>query len=1079
MFKALGFRTRQGIALCLLLAAPVGFATAAGEPRYLNYSPPAGVGENAGEPTIGYNPVSHRGMIVAGLQTLRITYPQRIAPEGSVPEACDANWEDVSATITHVRSLDPILFTDQGTGRTFVSQLNSVSAGGAVLVPANSLMAYTDDDGASWTPAQVNPPDGSNDHQTVGSGPYPASVPLGNPAVNKGSAVYYCGQSGAVLVATSTALCSRSDDGGLNFGKATVLYAGAGVGCSGTPTQMIHGHVKVAPDGTVYVPNSTCGGRQVLVVSTDAGTTWTVRPVTGSISPAGILDPSVAIGKDPPVPPATSNTVYFCYTGRPSAGHADNRAFVQVSKDRGISWSAPVDVGASLGIKNAVFASAVAGDSTRAACAFLGTATSGDHQAASFKGTWHGYVAHTYDGGQSWTTVNATPNGPVQREACIWNGGGNNPCRNLLDFNGITQDEKGRVIFGYADGCIGDCETGGANTYSAKAAVAYQSGGKGLLAAFDTAEPLAPQRACLAGRRDDFASYLRWRAPDNGGSELSAYKIYRDTVPATGEVYLGQTGGGDRDFTDRNTDPLVNQYRYRIQAVNAVAAGAYSNVVDLVQTPRPESEGACALPGVQAIVDPAGDASDGQAAHDITSVSMAEVKDPDPNPSGKASKLAFTIKVANLATIPPGFRWAVRFGVQGKTPPTDATGGASEDYFISMVTSDNAAPAFTYGVTSVPQGAARVFTTKGNLDASSNAAADGSITLVIAKSLIQSPLPGVAITGMLASVRATVPSALPGTGGTNETIPDSTGGGAYTLRADNRCLSNNAPVARLLVSPETGTRPLIVQFDGSSSSDADSGVDTVASYTFNFGDGGDDVTQSSPTISHNYNDNGVYVARMVVNDSRGKLSANTAQAIIIVQSAAPEEFHFLERTGVATSAFITSEKVRLSGYSGKLPISVSNGGQYSIDGGSFLSAPGEISTGSLLTVRHISSGSENSETVSSVSVGSYHTDFKSVTGALDRKPEAFSFGSKTVQPPETMVESGVITLTGYNTAIPVMVGPGLSYRIDGGAWSTASGSLRPEQTLQVRHITTAAHLGYTKSYLKVGGVTGYFTTRTK
>src|SRR5207248_2417894 len=221
-----------------------------------------------------------------------------------------------------------------------------------------------------------------------------------------------------------------------------------------------------------------------------------------------------------------SNTIYFAYTGKPSASSNDNHVYVAVSKDRGATWTTPVDVGASQGINNAVFATAVAGDSNRAAVAFLGTTTGGDHQAANFKGTWYGFVTHTFDGGQTWTTVNATPNGPVQREACIWNGGGNNPCRNLLDFTDATVNDKGQMLFGYADGCIDGCETGGANTYSAKASVARQSGGRGVYSQFDTAEPALPQRAWLTGQRDDLASYLSWIAPDNGGTPITSYKIY-------------------------------------------------------------------------------------------------------------------------------------------------------------------------------------------------------------------------------------------------------------------------------------------------------------------------------------------------------------------------------------------------------------------------------------------------------------------------------------------------------------------------------------------------------------------------
>jgi PKD repeat protein len=845
-------------------------------PRYYNYAPPQAIGENSGEPSIGYNPVSKRAMYIAGLQTLQITFPEDIEPKRSVPECCNASWADVSYIVTRTRSLDPILFTDQNTGRTFVSQLNSISQTSAtgVLVGLNSLMAFTDDDGANWTPAQINPPDGSYDHQTVGGGPYPASVPLGN-AVNKGDAVYYCGQAGV------TAFCSRSDDGGLNFGRAMPIYT-AVTGPTGTGCGGIHGHVKVAPDGTVYVPNYSCNGKQGVAVSTDAGTTWTVRTVPGSLKAIGILDPSVAISKDPPVSPATSNTMYLAYTGPAPGGVAgDNHIFGAVTKDRGLTWSTPVDVGASLGINNAVFASAVAGDSNRAAVAFLGTTTSGDHQAATFKGTWYGFVAHTYDGGQTWTTVNATPKGPVQREACIWNGGGNNPCRNLLDFNDATIDDKGRVLFAFADGCIDGCETGGPNSYSSKASVARQSGGRGVFQAFDTPEPVVPQRACLSGRRDDMASYLRWVAPDNGGSAITSYKIYRGTAPGN-DVQISEQTGSKTTYNDRSVDVSVAKYTYKIVAHNDQGDGPASNAVELPVTPRVENTGACTLPGVQVISDPTGDETDTLPQHDITSVSIAE-------PDSLAGKLVVTIKVANLSTIPPGWRWSLRFGVPGYDPPASALLGAQEDWFVSMITSDDSTPTFTYGTTGVAQGLARFFTTIGSLDPASNVQSDGTITLVLSKSAIQShavcasacgPLnPGQAINLTLASVRFSPPSVAPGAGGTNETIPDTTGGTSYVLRPANLCLPNTPPLAVLTANVSEGIAPLTVAFDGSGSSDPDA-IDTIASYTFNFGDGGDDVNQTSPTISHTFDQAGEYIVRLVVTDSRGKVSSNTAQYVI-------------------------------------------------------------------------------------------------------------------------------------------------------------------------------------------------------
>src|SRR5262249_24577079 len=132
-------------------------------------------------------------------------------------------------------------------------------------------------------------------------------------------------------------------------------------------------------------------------------------------------------------------------------------------------------------------AETIAGDDNRAASAFLGTETGGDAQAADFLGVWHLYVAFTYNGGRTWTTSDATPGDPVQR-GCIWNGGGSNPCRNLLDFNDITVDQTGRVLVGYADGCTGACvtdptqnpSTGPASAQDAPATGARQVGGRGL-----------------------------------------------------------------------------------------------------------------------------------------------------------------------------------------------------------------------------------------------------------------------------------------------------------------------------------------------------------------------------------------------------------------------------------------------------------------------------------------------------------------------------------------------------------------------------------------------------------------------
>ncbi|PYU18904.1 MAG: hypothetical protein DMG30_26120, partial [Acidobacteria bacterium] len=57
--------------------------------------------------------------------------------------------------------------------------------------------------------------------------------------------------------------------------------------------------MKVAPDGTVYLPNNNCGGQGAVVVSEDNGLTWSVRPVQNAtyhtVANANLQDPAVGI----------------------------------------------------------------------------------------------------------------------------------------------------------------------------------------------------------------------------------------------------------------------------------------------------------------------------------------------------------------------------------------------------------------------------------------------------------------------------------------------------------------------------------------------------------------------------------------------------------------------------------------------------------------------------------------------------------------------------------------------------------------------------------------------------------------
>ena len=445
-------------------------------PTYANYQSPPGLGDGSGEPSIGANFNSGHIMTQAVFDTLQVAFNTSTSP-------ATASWLLKDGPNTNITTLDPILFTDSQTGRTVVSQLFGTT----------SLSAFTDNDGATYTVSQGGGIASGVDHQTVGGGPFRlctadqllvtpapcAQLAARGPLTQYPHAVYYASQD------IGDAEMALSQDGGLTYELAHPMYTL--VDCGG-----LHGHIKVAKSGIVYVPNKNCGGTQGLIVSMDNGLTFSVQPVTGSTP--GTSDPSLGVG--------SKGRVYFGYVG------GDGHPHISVSDDQGRSWHNDLDVGVPFGIRNAAFPEVVAGDNDRASFFFLGTPSAGDATGADtgatpFDGVWHGYLATTYDGGRSWFTVDATPADPIQLGVICTQG---TTCpsgtRNLLDFNDITVDQDGRVFAAYTDGCVtAACIAKGNNASAShthldndqatKATIIRQSSGKGLFKSHDST-PLRP-----------------------------------------------------------------------------------------------------------------------------------------------------------------------------------------------------------------------------------------------------------------------------------------------------------------------------------------------------------------------------------------------------------------------------------------------------------------------------------------------------------------------------------------------------------------------------------------------------------
>jgi len=727
-------------------------------PRYTNYPAPGEMGNSAGEPTIGVNWDSGNAFFLASLQTLRAKWDDSASP-------APATWDDVSAPNTSLVTSDPILFTDSDAGpnrtnRTFVSQ----------LLGKTSLASFTDDDGANWTVSQGAGINSGVDHQTIGGGPYAKNAD----GTLKGGAIQRPGPNGKIYPNATyyasqdvgLAEIARSDDGGFTFGVAIPMWTL--VQCDG-----LHGHIKVAPDGTVYVPNKSCGGKQGVAVSEDNGLSWSIRTIDGTT--AGDTDPSVGIGAD--------GTVYFGYAD------GDGHAGVAVSHDRGATWQNVQNVGASQGVQNTVFPAVVAGDANRAAYFFLGSASPGANGRGTdtaFPGTWYGYIATTYDGGVTWVTTNATPNDPVQRGVVCTNG---TTCpdgtRNLLDFNDVTVDKQGRVLAAYADGCVtAECIRGADrnsdgkldnadNDHTDKATIIRQTGGKRLFAAYDPPVNAKPEPPLLVATRDGDAVNLAWSVPDDGGSAITGYRLYRG-VDGGAETLLTSFGADVNSYTDN--DATGANYYYRVTASNANGEGASSTRVFPTL-----SESPCTGVGVTIMTDPAGDSLDQLASHDIRGLSIAE-----PFSADGSKKLVFTLKMADLTDpLTPNTQWRVYF-----------TGADNNGYFVDMRTDALGAVSFKYGTyIHNTDNTAGTATTVGNLEAGSsyNTQTD-AITLVVANSKIGNPQAGGRLTRMF--VRVPVVAVVPDNA--NYGNPSSAVG--YTLIGNAACQARPAAPSSLTVT---------------------------------------------------------------------------------------------------------------------------------------------------------------------------------------------------------------------------------------------------------------------------------------
>ncbi|MBV9040541.1 MAG: exo-alpha-sialidase [Acidimicrobiia bacterium] len=309
-----------------------------------------------------------------------------------------ALWAAVKPFDTTWNPTDHGDYVDAATGRLFFEDYGPIPQdpkfGANQEGPAHIMWS---DDRSTWHHSAIsNLVLPENPRFTVAKAPAGQPQPTGYPNV-----VYFCANTnvGFTSPAILGRFCYRSLDGGSTWAVASQLFSAVGAkhpecGLSGETFTAIDGYYpEPTSDGDLYVLVN-CGGKTYLARSTDEGSTFPiVHTASGPLTVAAPPDSVTALGSGPQFRIGADDTFYLM-TPTVSGGQI-RKILVRTSSDRGLTWSAPVDVTAP-GVAS-ILRWNVTERGTELAFAYLG-------QKAGQK-TWDAYVTATRDF--------SAPGGPV------------------------------------------------------------------------------------------------------------------------------------------------------------------------------------------------------------------------------------------------------------------------------------------------------------------------------------------------------------------------------------------------------------------------------------------------------------------------------------------------------------------------------------------------------------------------------------------------------------------------------------------------------------------------------------------
>jgi OmpA-like transmembrane domain len=192
-------------------------------------------------------------------------------------------------------------------------------------------------------------------------------------------------------------------------------------------------------------------------------------------------------------------------------------------------------------------------------------------------------------------------------------------------------------------------------------------------------------------------------------------------------------------------------------------------------------------------------------------------------------------------------------------------------------------------------------------------------------------------------------------------------------------------------------------------------------------------------------------------------------------ASAPSAFSFTPLVNVDPSSVQVSNAITASN-TVPAPISISAGGQYSINGGAFTSAPGIVPPGAEVQVQLTAASGYSTSKSTTLTIGTVASPFTVTTGAQPVLQGGFTPVNGAI--PGSIQTSNAISVTGTTLSTPISVSSGSEYSVNDGPFTSNPGTVQPGDRITVQTIAPATYNATASAVVTIGGVTSTFTVTT-